>query len=151
MADLETQKRLNRLNTEAIYLGRKYGVVNYDRTDGTWLHIAKFPLGPGWNKSFVELLLDVPHASPGYPQIAPTWFWTDRDLATKDGRSIKHFFISGSSHADNIHLDKGWGHYCVHVRSWHPSSGFAITQGDSFLTYVELIRVVLHDKRTFSA
>jgi len=37
------------------------------------------------------------------------------------------------------------------VKAWHPSSGFAITKGDSFLTYVELIRVVLHDKRTFTA
>ena len=151
MTDFETQRRLSRLQTEAVHLGHKFGTINYDRQDGTWLHIARFPLGPGWNKTFVELLLDVPHGTPGYPQVAPTWFWTDRDLRTQDGRSINHFFIGGSSYADNIHLDKGWGHFCVHVKSWHPSSGFAITKGDSFLTYVELIRVVLHDKRTFTA
>lgn len=151
MPDFETQKRLARLNTEALYLARKYGVVNYDRQDGTWLHIAHFPIGPGWNKTHVELLLDVPRGTPGYPQVAPTWFWTDRDLRTHDGRKVGHFFQEGSSHADHIHLDKGWGHYCVHVRAWHPSSGLSITQGDSFLTYVELIRVVFHDKKTFTA
>ena len=150
MTDLERQRRLSRLQTEALYLARKYGAVNYDRQDGTWIHIAYFPIGPGWNKSFVELLLDIPHNTPGYPQVAPSWFWTDRDLMTSEGRSIQHFFISGSSHADTQHLEKGWGHFCVHVKSWHPSPGQAITRGDSLLTYVELIHRVFHDRQKLS-
>src|ERR1039457_1551916 len=68
MTDFETQRRLSRLQTEAVHLGHKYGTINYDRQDGTWLHIARFPLGPGWNKTFVELLLDVPHGTPAIPR-----------------------------------------------------------------------------------
>lgn len=147
MTDLESQRRLSRLQIEALHLARKYGAVNYDRQDGTWLHIDHFPVGPGWNKSFVELLLDIPHGTPGYPQVAPSWFWTDRDLMTSEGRPIQHFFISGSSHADAQHLEKGWGHFCVHVKRWRPSSGHAITRGDSLLTYIELIRKVFHDRQ----
>jgi hypothetical protein len=148
MADRELQRRLSRLQAEALLLGRKYRTINYDRQDGTcWLHIAHFPVGPGWNKSIVELLLDIPHGTPGYPQVAPSWFWTDRDLMTNEGQPIKHFFVSGTSHADAQHLEKGWGHFCVHVKSWRPSPGYAITHGDSLLTYVELIRKVFHDRQ----
>ena len=48
MTDLERQRRLSRLETEALVLARQYRVVNYDRQDGTWLHIKHFPVGPGW-------------------------------------------------------------------------------------------------------
>src|SRR5581483_1149081 len=147
MADIELQRRLSRLQTEALYLARKYGTVNYDRQDGTWLHIKHFPIGPGWNASAIELLLDIPHGTPGYPQVAPDWFWTDSDLKTSDGRSIHHFFTSRSSHADAQHLANNWGHFCVHVRSWRPSPGNAIARGDSLLTYVELIRKVFNDRQ----
>jgi hypothetical protein len=147
MTDLERQRRLSRLETEALVLARQYRVVNYDRQDGTWLHIKHFPVGPGWNKSDVELLLDIPHGTPGYPQVAPSWFWTDGDLRTREGQPIQHFFISDSSHADAQHLEKGWGHFCVHVTSWRPAAVYALTRGDSLLTYAELIRVVFYDRR----
>src|SRR5437016_6200366 len=98
MLDFELQRRLKRLQIEALYLARRYGETGYDRQDGTWLHIKRFPIGPGWNKSHVEILLDVPSDTPGYPQVAPTWFLTDRDLKTRDGRSINHFFTSRSSY-----------------------------------------------------
>jgi hypothetical protein len=147
MTDQERQQRLSRLQTEALYLASKYGAVNYDHQDGTWLHIARFPVAPEWNKPFVELLLDIPQGTPGYPWVAPSWFWTDSDLRTREGHSIQHFFITGSSHADLQHLEKGWGHFCIHVKSWRPSPGRAITRGDSLLTYVEAIRRVFHDRK----
>jgi len=147
MNDVELQRRLSRLQNEALYLARRYGSVRYDRQGGTWLHIEHFPIGSGWSFSAIELLLDIPHGTPGYPQVAPSWFWTDRDLKTSDGRSINHFFSTGSSVADSQHLDKGWGHFCVHVKSWRPSSWTAIERGDSLLTYTELVRKVFHDRQ----
>jgi len=149
-SDLELQRRLGRLETEALYLAQRYGSVNYDAQAGTWLYIERFPVGPGWDRTHVALLLDVPHGTPGYPQVSPTWFWTDRNLKTREGKPINHFFISASSHANPRYLEKGWGHFCVHVKSWHPASGKNLLRGDSFLTYIELIRVILHDRRTLS-
>jgi hypothetical protein len=121
MLDFELQRRLKRLQIEALYLARRYGETRYDRQDGTWLHIKRFPIGHGWNKLHVEILLDVPSGTPGYPQVAPTWFWTDCDLKTRDGQSINHFFTSRLSYADSQYLEKGWGHFCIHVQSWCPS------------------------------
>ncbi len=148
--DIERQRRLSRLHAEAIQLAQRYGAVGYDTQNGTWLYIERFPLDPGWNKTHVALLLDVPHGTPGYPQIPPAWFWMDIDLRTREGKSIHHFFVSASTHADLKHLEKGWGHFCVHVKTWKPAPGQNLLQGDSFLTYVELIRVILYDRRTRS-
>jgi hypothetical protein len=144
MADMERARLLSRLQIEAIYLGKRFGAVNYDQEDGTWLQIVRFSIDSGWNKSHVSLLLDVP---TGYPQVAPKWFWTDIDLKTDRGTDIKHFFTAGSSHVDLQHRDKGWGHFCIHVQSWHPAPGRNLTQGDSLLTFVELIRTVFYDRQ----
>src|SRR5205807_4241549 len=79
----ETQRRLSRLKAEAHLIGSKYSVnVNYDRTDGTWFHIVRMPIPVGWNRPTADILIDVPYGTPGYPQVAPEWFWTNRDLAT---------------------------------------------------------------------
>ena len=147
MTDVELQRRLSRLQIEALYLARRYGDVQYDPQQGTWVHIKHFPIGAGWNLSSIELLIDIPYGTPGYPQLAPSWFWTDSDLRTNDNRPIQHFFTTGSSLADARHLAKGWGHFCVHPKSWRPSPGNAITRGDSLLTYTELIRKVFHDRQ----
>jgi hypothetical protein len=141
--------RKSRLQTESYLLARRYGSVAYDQQDGSWLHIAKFPVPHGWNKSFVEILIDIPWGVPGYPSIAPKWFWTDRDLQTRDGRDIGHFFAAaGSGQVDKLYLDKDWGHFCVYLRSWRPSSGNAIQTGHNLLTYLALIDTVFHDRAT---
>lgn len=139
--------RKSRLAAEAQLLARRYGEVAYDRQDGSWIHIARFPIPQGWNKPFVEILIDIPWGVPGYPTQAPTWFWTDRDLRTHEGRAIGHFFsAAGSTHADREYLDKNWGHFCVHLREWRPSSGAAILNGHNLLTYMNLIDTVFRDR-----
>jgi hypothetical protein len=146
MPDLELQRRLGRLEQEVLYLSQQYGVVNYDDESATWVHVKRFPTGHGWNLPYVEILIDIPSGTPGYPQLAPQWFWTDKDLRTNDGRGINHFFIEDTSHADEEHRQKGWGHFCIHLKSWHPVLGYNITVGDSLITYLELISVVFHDR-----
>jgi hypothetical protein len=143
------------LEAEVLYLARRFGPVRYDDQDATWLLIETFPIPTGWNKRQVSILVDVPAGTPGYPQLAPQWFWTDRDLRTSLGQPIAHFFAgAGTGGGTNQeHWQRGWGHFCLHVRSWHPVLATAqrdLRAGDSLLTYLELIAMVFHDRRTLA-
>lgn len=149
MTNFANQRRLRRIEAEVQQLLLpSYGAVHYDRLDGTWLHIEGFPIGPGWSKAHVEILLDIPAGTPGYPQVPLRWFWTDRDLRTQDGRSIRHFFTS-SDYTDDEHAAKGWGHFCVYANNWKPAPDHALMHGDSLLTYLELIRVIFSYDRQY--
>lgn len=151
VADIERTRRLSRLKAESILLGRRYGKVAFDQSDGTWLHIPDFPIPPDWNTDIVELLIDIPHATPGgYPSIAPQWFWTNDDLRTKNGKSIGHFFTQSTTFVDQGHRENNWGHFCLHVNYWQPSGGSNLRAGHSLLTYVDLIGAVFRDWRTLS-
>ena len=86
--DLETRRRLSRLKTEAIYLSQQFGSVRFDTESGTWFYVERFPISPGWNKTHIEVLIDIPHGTPGYPSVPPEWFWTDYDLRTSEGQPI---------------------------------------------------------------
>jgi len=145
--DLATRTRIGRLQTEALELARRYRSVSYDREDGTWFYIEKLAMPPGWNKQYVDILIDIPWGNPGYPSVAPQWFWTDQDLATSSGRSIQHFFTRGSSFADRQHLDKGWGHFCVHINQWRPAGGRNWQQGHSLISYLDLIKTIFRDRK----
>jgi len=145
-----TKRRKSRLRAEAIQLSRYYGRASFDEKDGAWLHVEQFSIPPGWNKSKVEILIDIPWGTPGYPSLAPHWFWTDRDLATSTGRSISHFFTAGNGLADQQYLDRGWGHFCVHVNDWRPAGGANLLRGHSLISYLNLIRAIFSDRRTLS-
>lgn len=145
--DLATQKRVGRLQTEAHDLGRRFGSVSFDREDGAWFYVEKLAMPPGWNKQSVGILIDIPWGTPGYPSLAPEWFWTDDDLATSSGKSINHFFTHGSGYSDRQHLDKGWGHFCVHLNQWQAKSGSSWRQGHSLVSYVDLIQAIFRDHR----
>ncbi|GAA2133169.1 hypothetical protein GCM10009760_09050 [Kitasatospora kazusensis] len=141
-------RRRSRLQAEVQLLAQRYRDVSFDRQDASWVHIGRFPVPGGWNRPQVEILIDVPHGNPGYPSVAPQWFWTDRDLRTSDGRAIQHFFTSGgSSLADRSYTTKGWGHFCIHVTSWLPSSGLRIREGHNLLSYLDLIAAVFRDRQ----
>ncbi|MFE3205720.1 E2/UBC family protein [Embleya sp. NPDC059237] len=141
-------RRRSRLQAEVQLLAQRYREVGFDRQDASWVHIGNFPVPAGWNRPRVEILIDIPHGNPGYPSVAPQWFWTDRDLRTADGRSVRHFFTSGAASGlvDRSHLDKGWGHFCIHARSWHPSSGLRLREGHNLLSYLDLITAVFRDR-----
>lgn len=146
-----TGLRRSRLLTESQYIARRYGRVVFDRQDASWFLVEDFPISSGWNKTHVQILIDIPLGNPGYPSVAPQWFWTDRDLRTSDGRSVGHFFTSaGTSYADQEYLNKNWGHFCIHVRRWQPSRGANLLNGHSLLTYLDLIAMVFRDRRTLA-
>lgn len=150
MADLATQARIERLRAEAPLVARRFGPARFDQSDGTWFLVDQFPIVQGWSQSQVAILLDIPSGTPGYPQVPLDYFWTDRELTTNDGRKIGHFFVEQYAGNDNEHYQKGWGHFCIHVRSWHPSPANDLSHGDSILTYLELIHAVFRDKKTLA-
>lgn len=146
MSTLETRARVGRLRTEALKLAQTYGEVDFDTTDGTWLHVPNFKLPTGWNFDVVSILIDIPTGVPGYPSVAPQWFWTNKSLRTSDGQPIGHFFVN---HADDQrYANQGWGHFCIHVNEWRPAPGNRWTHGHSLVTYLDLIRMVFRDQRT---
>lgn len=147
--DLETRRRLSRLKAEALLLSQRYGDVRFDTESGTWFYVEYFPLPAGWNKTHVELLIDIPHGTPGYPSVAPEWFWTDHDLRTDKGRLINHFFTRGPS-SDKVHLAQGWAHFCVHLIGWRPAGGTDLLRGrgHSLVAYLDLIAAIFRDRRT---
>lgn len=149
MKDLATRQRLSRLRAECILLTKKYGEARFDTQDGSWVYVPNFPIASGWNKSHVEILLDIPWGSPGYPSQAPQWFWTDSDLVTSDGRPISHFFVGSETERD--YIDKNWKHFCVHVKAWRPAGASNLTAGHSLLSYTELISAIFRDRRTLQA
>jgi len=151
MSNLDTRRRINRLNQERIYIYRKYPTVEtaIDKTDGQWIHITHFPIAHGWDRPEVELLIDIP--APGYPDIPPQWFWTDRNITTLDGRNISQFF-DHFFHNNEKYASLGWGHFCVHIRgsgSWRPASN--VIGGHSLLSYLNLISLVFRDQKRKSA
>jgi hypothetical protein len=128
-------------------LGGRFGATAFDKEDGAWFHVAKFPLPRGWSKPAVEVLIDIPWGVPGYPVVPPQWFWTDKDLRTSVGQTIGHFFsAAGTTHADREYLDKEWGHFCVHLRAWRPLTGRGLAKGHNLLTYFRLIDTVFRDR-----
>jgi hypothetical protein len=145
---VDTRKRISRLRKEAFELARRYGNVRFDEIDGSWLFVEGFKLPRGWNKDQVNILIDVPWGSPGYPSVAPQWFWTDNDLKTSEGSSIGHFFTAGGSgHTRADYVELGWGHFCIHMNEWRPAGGIAVLDGHSLITYLDLIRAVFNDRR----
>ncbi|MGH3871805.1 MAG: hypothetical protein ACRDSR_09895 [Pseudonocardiaceae bacterium] len=146
--DLETRRRLSRLKAEALLLAQRFGEVRFDTESGTWFHVERFPIAPGWNKTHIELLIDIPHGTPGYPSVPPEWFWTDRDLRTKKRQPLNHFFTRGPG-SDKEHHHQGWGHFCVHLIGWRPA-GTDLRQGHSLATYLNLIAAIFRDRHTLS-
>jgi hypothetical protein len=147
--DLEARRRLSRLKTEALLLSQRFGDVRFDNESGTWFYVERFPIGPGWNKTHIELLIDIPHGTPGYPSVPPEWFWTDHDLRTDKNQPINHFFTRGPS-TDKVHIERGWGHFCVHLIGWRPAGGVDVLRGHSLITYLNLIAAIFRDRRTLS-
>lgn len=144
-------RRKGRLQTEILQLAGRYGEVSYDTMDGAWVLVPRFPLPRGWNKRQVAILIDIPWGNPGYPTIAPDWFWTDRELRTSDGRGISHFFPEQRSYnnsTDREYLDKGWGHFCVHLTGWKSVSGSRYREGHTLLSYLNLMDLIFHDRGT---
>ncbi len=149
MVDWEQKKRIGRLETETIFLenSKRYGRVTFDTVNGAWVKIGRFPVGDQYNLRYVQILIDIPTHSPGYPQISPDWFWIDEDLRTKNGKEIKNLQFNDSIPQHQKYRMKGWAHFSFHLRSWNPKSGRGteFTRGDSLVSFLRAIEGMFHD------
>lgn len=139
--------RKSRLRAELQLLAARYGEVSFDQQDGTWVLVRHFPLPAGWSKQEVAILIDVPSGNPGYPQVAPTHFWTDRSLRTKSGQPMGHFFTESVGHLANPkYVELGWGQFCVYIRGWRAAGGIRLQEGHTLLSYLDLISMIFRDR-----
>lgn len=94
-----------------------------------WANIVfrDYPLPAGLSKSFTDLLLRFPIS---YPNGRPDMFWTDVDLALKDGQCPKS--------ADTVETAVGrqWRRFSWHPQVWNPAT-------DDLRTYLEFVNTRL--------
>lgn len=76
-----------------------------------------------YNKVETDLLLKFPIS---YPNGKPDMFWTDPDLAVKDGR------VHRSAATTETALRSQWRWFSWHPKSWNPAT-------DSLRTYLEFV------------
>jgi len=131
--------RNERINWEiSKLLTPKYGsqYLDWDYDDYTWVHIKRFNMPPGWSKNYSQLLIEMPL---GYPNIAPSRFYADKNMHDNKGFSANHYFAENPGLNPYIHL--GWAWLCIHIKEWNPRT--EISKGDNLLTVCMLIYCTL--------
>ena len=97
--------------------------------ESNWINAVfhEYPVPPTYSKNQTELLIRLPVS---YPNGHPDMFWTDVDLATKDGRKPKS--------ADQIetYLGRQWRRFSWHPQKWNPGV-------DNLSTYLEFVNTGL--------
>jgi hypothetical protein len=90
-----------------------------------WANIVfhSYPVPPQFSKPFTDLLVKLPLS---YPNGRPDMFWTDDDLAFKDGR------IPRSAEQIETALGKRWRRFSWHPQNWIPGT-------DNLQTYLEFV------------
>jgi hypothetical protein len=126
------QERLLQIYQEVLYLARRFGKVDWDDEDGTWVLIYKLPLPPRYHKHkrYTACLIEVP---PGYPDIAPQHCYVDPNLAI----TSQHY--GGGLHT---HEEKKWRWICAHLKGWDPKQPW--TEGNNLITVAEAVMYQLH-------
>lgn len=152
---MQISPRKRRITTEiSTLLVPRYGRENleWDPEEKLgWIMITRFKLPKGWinkrsdsplyNTFCTPLLLEIP---AGYPSVAPTNFYAERQLQCGTD-FIKHYFDEPGGLSQNKYTSKGWAWLCIHVNAWDHRTNVA--RGDNLLTICKLIFDVLSDKR----
>jgi hypothetical protein len=120
--------------------------VGVDPQAGTgWCFIPNFSLPAGWSQSSSNLLIMVP---AGYPMVPPDKFFIERGLRDARGRSVGHYFEEQGGY--NPYAGRGWAWFCYHIRSGAWRSTARPLDGDSLLTYANVIYQALQGVLTGS-
>ena len=125
--------RKQRVLKEASIVSKRY-VLELDDENLDYFAVKKFPLNKHFSQSTTTLLIKIP---AGYPETPPIHFFLKKGITYK-GRHPSHYF---EDHSFNELRNLDWSKYCIHLKSWRPSSN--ILDGDSLITYLELIKTVL--------
>lgn len=120
---------IERLRREVELVRARYGVLRL-APELTWLIIERWPLPPGWNKTEIRLLIQIP---PGYPVTPPDNFWTDDDLCLAGGGEPGN--VMGFIELD----ERRWRQFSYHAATaeWQPHA--EPTRGHNLLTFLEAV------------
>lgn len=104
-----------RINRELALVAAAYGELEID-TDFRWFIIKRWSLVSGWNKECTRVLILIPS---GYAITPPDNFYTEPDLAVKDGGQ------PGSTSAAQPINGQQWLQFSFHVEAsdWQPENG----------------------------
>lgn len=126
--------RRKRINRELETLSSRFD-IEADDENLEYFAVLDFLLNHGWSQPTTTLLTKIPQ---NYPQVPPVHFFMKKGLSYL-GKNPSHFFRDNTF---NELADLGWGKYCLHIEGkWNPSNN--ILDGDSLLTFLELVKVVL--------
>jgi len=90
-----------------------------------WILFRRFQLPPGWNRTVIEILVEVP---PAYPQTPPDNFYVTEGLRTASGGTPGNYSEGVEKYG------KRWAQFSYHVQDWSPSSD--LLDGHNLLTFV---------------
>jgi hypothetical protein len=124
--------RAARLQKEITIISHRFPIL-FDENNLSYISVTNFPLNSQFNFSSTTLLLKIPVQ---YPYTPPEHFYLKKGLLY-NGKSPVHYFQSAGF---NDLSDLGWSKYCLHTKSWKPTSD--ILSGDSLITFLELIKLV---------
>ena len=108
-------------------LSTHFGDVLMEPSDPSTVVIEHFPLPPGFNRQFCELLIDL---GLMYPQLPPQDWYISRGLR-KYGRKSTHYYEDGF--AAKKFCEDGYAWYSFHLNEWRPHP-YSIIKGDNLLT-----------------
>jgi hypothetical protein len=115
----------SRTLAEIELLSGHFGEIDFDEVNLSYVHIMRFDLPSGFNRSYSDLVIVL---NSFYPQMPPQDFFLSRGLL-KYGRTPGHYF---KEMGDKKYLRQGFAWYCLHILEWR--SGGSIATGDNLLT-----------------
>ena len=90
-----------------------------------WVLFKNFPLSPGWNREYTELLVIIP---AGHPTTPPDNFYVRDGLRLANGANPNNY-----SEGQSI-LGGRWAQFSFHAQSWNPLP--KPEDGDNLLTFM---------------
>lgn len=95
-----------------------------------WFIIKQYPLGNGWNKPEISVLILIPS---GYPTTPPDNFYTDPDLRLAQGAQPNRA-------TPCVQIGKQWLQFSYHVEKgdWQPHA--EVSKGHNLLTFLDGVK-----------
>lgn len=110
--------------------------LRFDREEGKWLHLARFPMPSNILQKTTDILLMLPgiHAPITEP---PAAVYLDQNLRSVSGNGLAHLFDHGASHGRESLSHMGYAWFCLLFAGWHPASD--VVHGDNYLTALNTV------------
>ena len=118
-------------DSDIAYLNeRGIGYELANEANMTCVVIPQWPLPPGYNQTYADLLLRL---SAGYPDIPPDMWWFDPAVTLANGQTVQ------ATELTEPYLGRSWQRWSRHFTNGQWQSGI-----DGLESYFALIRAELH-------